>query len=119
MVEIGQLAYKVAGRDSGNICVIVDKIDPTYVLIDGNVRRKKCNIRHLEFLERVVKIKKNATTEEIKKELEKLGIKAVVKGKKREAKPKPLKQRKSRKAEGKEIKTMESSKNKGEKVSRE
>lgn len=102
MVETGQLAMKIAGRDSGNICMVVDTIDPNYVLIDGNVRRKKCNIKHLEFLDKVLKIKKNASTEDVKKELEKLGIKTISKGKKREAKPRP---RKQRKAKGKEIKT--------------
>ena len=52
MVEIGQLAIKIAGRDGGNFCAIVDKIDDNFVLIDGNVRRKKCNIGHLEFLDK-------------------------------------------------------------------
>lgn len=116
MVEIGQLAMKTAGRDSGNICIIVDKIDPTYVLIDGNVRRKKCNIKHLELLDKAVKIKKNAPTEEIKKELESLGIKIIAKGKKREANPRPRKQRKLGK---KEIKAEKPSKNEGGKAVKE
>ena len=110
MVEIGQLAVKIAGRDSGNICIIVEVIDPTYVLIDGNVRRKKCNIKHLEFMDKVIKIKKNVSTEEIKKELEKLGIKIKKTGKKREAKPRP---RKQRKAKEKELKTEKPSRKGG------
>ena len=110
MVEIGQLAYKIAGRDSGNFCVVIDKIDPTYVLIDGNVRKKKCNIKHLEFLDKVIKVKKNVSTEEIKKELEKLGIKTKKTGKKRESKQKPRKQRKAKETEKKEIKIKASSK---------
>lgn len=110
MVEIGQLAYKIAGRDSGNFCVVIDKIDPTYVLVDGNVRKKKCNIKHLEFLDKVIKVKKNVSTEEIKKELEKLGIKTKKTGKKREAKQRPRKQRKSKETEKKEIKIKASSK---------
>src|SRR3989344_1605871 len=113
MVEIGQLAVKIAGRDSGNICIIVEVIDPTYVLIDGNVRRKKCNIKHLELLDKVVKIKKNPSTEEVKKELEKIGIKTIVKGKKREAKPAPRKQRKAK--EIKAEKPSEGESKKGEK----
>ena len=116
MVDVGQVAMKIAGRDSGNICVIVDKIDPTYVLIDGNVRRKKCNIKHLELLDKVVKIKKNASTDEVKKELEKLGIKLIVKGKKREAKPRP---RKNRKSGEKGIKTSKPSKKEGDKSIKE
>ena len=38
---MGQLCVKIAGRESGKKCVIVDRIDSNYVLIDGNVRRKK------------------------------------------------------------------------------
>ncbi len=110
MVDIGQVAMKIAGRDSGNICVIIEKIDPTFVLIDGNVRRKKCNIKHLEILDKIIKIKKNASTDDIKKELEKLGVKIIAKGKRREAKPRPRKQRKSRE---KEIKTKELPKKEG------
>ncbi|MEK6856631.1 MAG: 50S ribosomal protein L14e [Nanoarchaeota archaeon] len=112
MVEPGQIAMKLAGRDSGNICVIIEVIDPNYVLIDGNVRRKKCNIKHLEFLDKVIKIKKNTSTEEIKKELEKLGIKIKPSGKRRESKPRPRQKRK-------EIKTEKPSKNKGGKVIKE
>ncbi len=114
MVEIGQVAMKLAGRDSGNICVVVDKIDPNYVLIDGNVRRKKCNIKHLEFLNKAIKIKKNTNTDEIKKELERLGVEIKTGGKKREFKPKPRKQRK-----GKEIKTEKPSKKHGGKAVKE
>lgn len=108
MVEIGQLVMKIAGRDSGEISVIVDQLDHTYVLIDGNTRRKKCNIRHLEFLSKKIDIKKNAASESIKKELEKLGIKIKKKGKKKESKSAPKKQRKQ-----KVIKTQESEKSKG------
>ena len=96
MVEIGQLAIKIAGRDGGNFCAIVDKIDDNFVLIDGNVRRKKCNIGHLEFLDKSIKIKKGVSTAEVKKELEKLGIKPVKKGAKKEKKARPLKQRKTK-----------------------
>ena len=110
MVEIGQLIMKIAGRDGGEFGVVVDIIDSNYVLIDGNVRRKKCNIKHLEFMDKVIKVKKNVSTEEIKKELEKLGIKIKKTGKKREAKPRP---RKQRKAKEKELKTEKPSRKEG------
>jgi|SRR3989344_7919193 len=110
MVEIGQLVMKIAGRDSGEIAVIVDQLDHNYVLIDGNTRRKKCNIKHLEFIDKKIDIKKNATSESIKKELEKFGIKIKKTGKKRESKPRPRKQRKQKNPEKKELKTKASSK---------
>lgn len=113
-MKIGQLCIKLAGRDGGQFCLVVDKIDDTYVLIDGNVRRKKCNIKHLEALDKVLKIKKKASTEEVKKALELEGIKILKKGeprkpakkliKKRKVKQKPKEEKKKKKEEKKETK---------------
>jgi len=104
MVEIGQIAIKIAGHDGGKFCVVVDKIDDTYVLVDGNVRRKKCNLKHLEFLDKTIKIKKNASSEEVKKELEKLGIHLDKKGAKKDKKHKSTKVRKTKPSESKKPK---------------
>jgi len=93
-MKIGQLVIKTCGRDAANFAVIVDKIDDTFVLIDGNVRRKKCNVKHLEALDKVIKIKKKASTEEVKKALEEEGIKILKKGKKRTPAKKLTKKRK-------------------------
>lgn len=90
-MKIGQLCYKTAGRDSANFAVVVDKIDNTFVLIDGNVRRKKCNIKHLEILDKTLDIKKNASTTEVQKAMQKIGIKILEKGKPRTKKQKPTK----------------------------
>ena len=70
MIQIGRVCVKIAGRDAGKKCVIVDILDDNYVLIDGETRRRKCNILHLEPLKEVIKIKKKASHEEIKKEFE-------------------------------------------------
>ena len=94
MIEIGRLSIKTAGRDAGLKCVIVDILDDRYVFVDGETRRRKCNVMHLEPLKEVLKIKKGASHEEVKKELEKIGINS------RDSKPKlktqkPLKKRKT------------------------
>ena len=102
-MKIGQLCLKIAGRDGGNFCVVVDVVDDTNVLIDGNVRRRKCNIAHLEPIDKQLKVKKNASTSEVQKALEKEGIKPVKKGAKRT----PKKQEKKRKAKEKETKKVE------------
>ena len=93
MIEIGRLCVKTAGRDAGLKCVIVDILGNKFVLIDGETRRRKCNILHLEPLKDTIKIKKNASHEDIRKEFEKVGLKA------RDTKPKqkterPVKQNK-------------------------
>ena len=93
---IGQLCVKIAGRESGKYCVIVDKIDSNYVLIDGNLRRKKCNINHLELLSKNINIKKGASTSEVHKAMEKEGIKVIKLKPKKESKPRPRKIRKSK-----------------------
>ena len=94
MIEIGRLCVKLAGRDAGLKCIVVDILDDKFVLIDGETRRRKCNILHIEPLKDVIKINKKASHEEIKKEFESLGLKA------RETKPKqkterPRKKRKT------------------------
>ena len=112
MIEVGRLCVKIAGRDAGLKCLIVEILDNNYVLIDGETRRRKCNILHLEPLKEVIKIKKGASHEEIKKEFEKLGLEAK-ETKPKEAKKKPLKVRKKKVYEeksGKEKKAEEKKK---------
>jgi len=74
MIEVGRLSLKIAGRDAGKTCVIVDVLDSNNVLIDGETRRRKCNINHIEPLAKVIKISKNATHESVEKEFSKLGL---------------------------------------------
>ena len=73
-MNIGQVCIKIAGREAGNTAVVVDLLDDNFVLVDGNVRRKKCNIRHLEQLDKVAKIAKNATTQEVLAALKELNL---------------------------------------------
>jgi large subunit ribosomal protein L14e len=79
MYEIGRLCVKTAGRDSRLKCVIVEVLEGYFVMIDGQTRRKKCNIKHLEPLDKVLKIKKNALHEEVVEALKKEGIEVAVK----------------------------------------
>jgi large subunit ribosomal protein L14e len=67
MFDVGRVCVKIAGRDAGQTAVVVDVVDDHYVLIDGNVRRKKCNVKHLEPLKDILKIKKGASTIDVHK----------------------------------------------------
>ena len=82
-IEIGRIVVKIAGRDAGKKAVILDILDNNYVLIDGETRRRKCNILHIEPLNQVLKINKDASHEEVAKALDELGLKA------RSTNPKP------------------------------
>ncbi|MBI2148085.1 50S ribosomal protein L14e [Candidatus Woesearchaeota archaeon] len=101
MVEVGDVAVKIAGRDAGQICAVVDVLDGKYVLVDGSTRRKKCNMSHLEFLDKKIKIKKGAETSDVRRSLSDAGFKIldVKKVKRKEGKEKPTKLRKTKKSE--------------------
>lgn len=131
MIEIGRLCIKLAGRDSDKKCVIVDILDDKIVMVDGETRRRKCNVMHLEPLDKVIDIKKDAPHEEIVKAFEILNLKPLntkpkdkkerpkkVRGKKKLEDAKPNKEKKKEakdkkkeeKAKGKEHKKAEKSK---------
>lgn len=84
MIHVGRVCVKTAGRDAGRRCVVVDILDNTFALIDGETRRRKCNILHLEPLDLVVDIEKGASRESVAEALKKEGISA------RETKPKQV-----------------------------
>ena len=96
---------KIAGRDAGGKCVVVDVVDDNFVLVDGNVRRRRCSISHLEPLPDSVEIKKGASHEEVVAEFTKLGILAVRKSFNRKGKAqkseKSVQQKRQRKSEKK------------------
>ncbi len=83
MIEVGRLFVKTAGRDAGKKGLIVNVMDSSFVMVDGQVRRKKCNIRHIEPLDTLLKITMDAPHEEVVSELKKIGIEVKEKSKER------------------------------------
>lgn len=78
-IEIGRVCVKVSGREAGRKCVIVDVIDENFVLVTGpknltGVRRRKCNINHIEPLEAKISIERGASDEEVVKAIEAAGL---------------------------------------------
>lgn len=74
VVEIGTLCVKTAGRDATQFCVVVEKLSDNYVLIDGNTRRKKVNVSHIEPLNQKLSIKESSSTKDVLEAFEKQGI---------------------------------------------
>lgn len=91
MIEIGRLVMKIAGRDAGKKAIIINILDDKFVLIDGETRRRKVNVLHIEPLNQVVKIEKNASHEEVAKIMKEIGTEAT------QTKPKPSTQKPRRK----------------------
>ncbi len=74
-IEIGRVCVKIAGREAGKKCVVVDIIDENYVLVTGpkqltGVKRRRCNINHIEPLDKKIDIPKGASDEEVLKAIE-------------------------------------------------
>lgn len=69
-IEVGRICVKLAGREAGRKCIIVDIIDKNFALITGpkevtGVRRRRTNINHIEPTKDKIKIKRGASDEEI------------------------------------------------------
>lgn len=103
MIEIGRVCMKIAGRDAGLKCVVVDTVDENYVLIDGETRRRKCNIKHLEPLDKIFSLKKNASHADVVSVFKEIGIE-IVERKPREKEEKPKKKTKVKKEAAEEPK---------------
>ena len=106
MFDVGRICVKLAGRDANKVCLVVDVLDENYVMIDGQTRRRKCNIIHLEPLEQKIKISKKASHDVVVKELKKAGIavseekvKRTKKTEKKEGKEKAEEPKKEKKKE--------------------
>lgn len=69
-MEVGRLCVKLAGREAGCRCFVVDVIDRNYVLVTGpeeltGVRRRRVNMSHLRPLDERIDIPRNASDQEI------------------------------------------------------
>lgn len=88
--DIGTVCVKLAGRDAGMQCVVVDIIDDTHVLIDGQTRRRKCNVLHLEPTKQKIELSKGADSAAVISALKGVGIE-VVESKSKKVADKPKK----------------------------
>ena len=75
MFNVGRLCVKIAGRDAGKRCVVVDVVDAHNVLVDGETRRREVNVRHLEPLNDVLDLDSGASHADVKNAFETLGLK--------------------------------------------
>lgn len=71
-MDVGRICVKLKGREAERRCVIVDVVDRNYVIVTGppevtGVRRRRVNMSHLQPLDEVIEISRNASDEEIAK----------------------------------------------------
>ncbi|MEM1667277.1 MAG: 50S ribosomal protein L14e [Thermofilaceae archaeon] len=77
--DVGRVCVKIAGREAGRKCVVVDIIDDNFVLVTGpktltGVKRRRVNVKHLEPLPYKIDIPKGANDEVVLQALEKAGL---------------------------------------------
>lgn len=82
-IEVGRICVKVAGREFGKKCVIVDVLDKSFVMVTGpkkitGVKRRRANINHVAPTEETVQIKRGASDEEVTQILEDTGKLQVI-----------------------------------------
>jgi large subunit ribosomal protein L14e len=78
-LEVGRLCIKTAGREAGRYCVVLKSIDSNFVLVTGprvltGVKRRKCNVEHLEPTQYSLKIKEDANEKEVLEAYDKAGL---------------------------------------------
>ena len=103
MFDVGRICVKIAGRDAGKKCVVVEQAGEGMVVIDGQTRRRKCNVRHLEPTQSTVELKSGASHDEVKAALEKVSI-DVRQTKPKQAGARPVKQKAKKEAPAKKEK---------------
>ena len=79
MLDVGRLCVKIAGREAGSKCVVVEVADKNFVVVDGNVRRKRCNVSHLEPLDQKIDLDAGGSHDLVVAAFEKIGILSKVK----------------------------------------
>jgi large subunit ribosomal protein L14e len=70
---------KVAGREAGKYCVVLKKMDNTFFLVTGpktltGVKRRRCNVEHLEPTQHLLKIDTDAPDEVVIKAYDAIGL---------------------------------------------
>ncbi len=79
-IQIGRIIVKTNGREAGKKAVIVDLINQNYVLVTGpktltSVRRRKCNVMHLEPTDKLVSVKRDASDGDVSAAIDEAGLK--------------------------------------------
>ncbi|MEM0473502.1 MAG: 50S ribosomal protein L14e [Candidatus Aenigmatarchaeota archaeon] len=78
-LDVGKVCIKTAGREAGRYCVVVKSVDDNFVIVTGpraltGVKRRKCNVEHLEPTNYSVKIKEDANDKDVIEAFDSAGL---------------------------------------------
>src|SRR5438445_11898163 len=68
--EVGRVCMKIAGHEAGRYCTVLKKLDKQFVLVSGpriltGVKRRKCNLAHLEALPYSLDVSESTSDDEL------------------------------------------------------
>lgn len=74
-IEVGRICLKLAGRESGKKCIIIEVIDKGFVIVTGpkkitGVKRRRASINHIAPLKEKIAINRGSSDEEVIQALE-------------------------------------------------
>ncbi len=77
-IEVGRICLKLAGREAGKKCIIIEVVDKGFVLITGpkkvtGVKRRRASIKHIAPLKDKIVIKRDSSDDEVTQILETTG----------------------------------------------
>lgn len=77
--EVGRVCIKTVGREAGQYCAVIGKENQSFVMVTGpklltGVKRRRCNVFHLQPTEYVLGVKDNASDEDVIAAYEAAGI---------------------------------------------
>ncbi len=78
-LDIGRVCIKTAGREAGKYCAVIKKEDDNFFIVTGpkaltGVKRRRCNVEHLEPTQYLLKIKEDAPEKDVIDAFEKAGV---------------------------------------------
>ncbi|MDP7260758.1 MAG: 50S ribosomal protein L14e [archaeon] len=75
MIDVGRVCTKTAGRENGNICLVIENIDDIFAIVAGpSVKKKRCNVKHLSQLPRKLLVSKGASQADASRILAEAGL---------------------------------------------
>ncbi len=75
LIEVGRVCIKTAGHEAGEKCIVIDNAGDGFAIVVGpRVKKRRCNIKHLEILPHKIDIKKGAAEKEAVDALLKAGL---------------------------------------------
>ncbi|MDY1591152.1 MAG: 50S ribosomal protein L14e [Methanofastidiosum sp.] len=78
-MEIGRVCTKLLGREADKNCVIVEIVNKNFVVVSGpkeltGVKRRRCNVKHLEPWDLKINVEKGASDDTLKEAIQKANV---------------------------------------------